>query len=688
MRPVSPLKSVEQWLSLERFDYSRIARQWAELRLLARLADQLGAPAQAMLVVTSGPLREAFPARACGLERRLGAREPPSAAGALLWRVSFAVPLELVEFERTLFALTATDQIERGLPRPKLRPWTPQALRFAEPGAPTSARRRGQPGGQMRHRIAALSTAVVITALSSPAASLAATGLTGHAAPGADLGTRATPVTGSENPVPPQPRVMQPIIDLSAAPVKRRTASSKKRVGRPARHTETTITRVFSAPAQPSIPRPGPASSNPTSPSTHPAPRAPSSPPNRLLTPAPLRPPASHHLTGDAKRHSHGHAGPADPSGGAPLLPPRRPAGPVKRGTDSDDPTTSASPGSTQATNLPSPATFSAPTAWSGTVSTDPSLAGALSNLSGPLADGDHPPAFLIPIYIEAGRRYDVPWQILAAINGIESDYGRDLSTSSAGAVGWMQFEPGTWREYGRPVDGHDVANPYDPRDAIFAAARYLAAAGAAQNISGAVLAYNHAGWYVAEVLSRARAIAASLHPGPRKTKRGVVSVYFADPRREHHVAVYRGGVMSHYDRLIASANMVSAADFPYLYGGGHEQPARFGPFDCSGSVSYVIQQAGYLAPTTVSGEIPIWKFPAGPGRVTIFYNVTHTFMRIGNRYFGTSGFARPGGGAGWFDTARLPASYLAQFRQVHVPRLGVNSFAPAAMPATTARSH
>ena len=60
---------------------------------------------------------------------------------------------------------------------------------------------------------------------------------------------------------------------------------------------------------------------------------------------------------------------------------------------------------------------------------------------------------------------------------------------------------------------------------------------------------------------------------------------------------------------------------------------------------------------------------------MTIFYNPTHTFMRIGNRYFGTSGFARPGGGAGWFDVDKLPASYLAQFHEAHVPGLGPNSF-------------
>jgi hypothetical protein len=144
----------------------------------------------------------------------------------------------------------------------------------------------------------------------------------------------------------------------------------------------------------------------------------------------------------------------------------------------------------------------------------------------------------------------------------------------------------------------------------------------------------------------------------------------------------YSGGILSHYDRLIATANMVSAADFPYRWGGGHEQPAHFGPFDCSGSVSYVMQQAGYRVPTTVAADIGAWHLPSGPGRVTIFYDAVHTFMRIGDRYFGTSGFARPGGGAGWFDVDRLPASYLAQFHEVHVPGLGANSFSLHSLPA------
>jgi len=61
-------------------------------------------------------------------------------------------------------------------------------------------------------------------------------------------------------------------------------------------------------------------------------------------------------------------------------------------------------------------------------------------------------PPFLLPIYQAAGIEYDVPWQLLAAINEIETDYGRNLSVSTAGAVGWMQFLPSTWAKYGVDV--------------------------------------------------------------------------------------------------------------------------------------------------------------------------------------------------------------------------------------------
>jgi hypothetical protein len=116
-------------------------------------------------------------------------------------------------------------------------------------------------------------------------------------------------------------------------------------------------------------------------------------------------------------------------------------------------------------------------------------------------------PPFLLPIYQAAGVEYDVPWQVLAAINEIETDYGRNLSISSAGAVGWMQFLPSTWKQWGIDATNSGVADPYNPVDAIFSAARYLHAAGASKNISNAIFSYNHAGWYVQSVLLRAKLI-------------------------------------------------------------------------------------------------------------------------------------------------------------------------------------
>jgi murein DD-endopeptidase MepM/ murein hydrolase activator NlpD len=116
-------------------------------------------------------------------------------------------------------------------------------------------------------------------------------------------------------------------------------------------------------------------------------------------------------------------------------------------------------------------------------------------------------PPFLLPIYQAAGIEYDVPWQVLAAINEIETDYGRNLSVSSAGAVGWMQFLPSTWKQWAVDATGNGVADPYNPVDAIFTAARYLHAAGASKNVSRAIFAYNHATWYVQSVLLRAQLI-------------------------------------------------------------------------------------------------------------------------------------------------------------------------------------
>jgi murein DD-endopeptidase MepM/ murein hydrolase activator NlpD len=114
-------------------------------------------------------------------------------------------------------------------------------------------------------------------------------------------------------------------------------------------------------------------------------------------------------------------------------------------------------------------------------------------------------PPFLLPIYQAAGTAYGVPWQVLAAINEVETDYGRDLNVSSAGAEGWMQFLPSSWATYAVDANGDGFKDPYNPADAIFAAARYLRAAGAATSLRGAVFSYNHSQAYVESVLLRAK---------------------------------------------------------------------------------------------------------------------------------------------------------------------------------------
>jgi len=113
--------------------------------------------------------------------------------------------------------------------------------------------------------------------------------------------------------------------------------------------------------------------------------------------------------------------------------------------------------------------------------------------------------ASLREIWQRAGSAYGIPWNVLAAINKVESNFGQNMGPSSAGAIGWMQFMPSTWLRWGVDADGDGVADPWIATDAIYAAARYLAASGGQTDISRAIFSYNHADWYVQEVLDLAR---------------------------------------------------------------------------------------------------------------------------------------------------------------------------------------
>lgn len=116
-------------------------------------------------------------------------------------------------------------------------------------------------------------------------------------------------------------------------------------------------------------------------------------------------------------------------------------------------------------------------------------------------------PKDYIPVYQAAAAHYKLGPEgpnYLSAIHKIETGYGSNVTYSTAGAMGHMQFMPATWQSYA--VDVNDgKRNVWDPEDGIFGAARYLKASGAPGDWNGAVFAYNHAGWYVSEVTNDAK---------------------------------------------------------------------------------------------------------------------------------------------------------------------------------------
>ena len=123
---------------------------------------------------------------------------------------------------------------------------------------------------------------------------------------------------------------------------------------------------------------------------------------------------------------------------------------------------------------------------------------------------GSARPSTYLQLFRASAARYcpGMSWTVLAAIGQIESGDGSNMGPSSAGALGPMQFMPSTWREWGITAFGESGApDIMDPFDAVPAAARLLCAAGAGspRGLYGAVFVYNHADWYVNEVLALAQ---------------------------------------------------------------------------------------------------------------------------------------------------------------------------------------
>lgn len=247
-----------------------------------------------------------------------------------------------------------------------------------------------------------------------------------------------------------------------------------------------------------------------------------------------------------------------------------------------------------------------------------PSAPGAGGGATG-AAGADIPPAML-ELYREAATTcVGLPWTVLAAIGTIESDNGQsDLpgvqsGANAAGAEGPMQFLPATFAEYAEPVPigGADPPSPYDPTDAVYAAARLLCANGAAggTDIAGAIFAYNHSTSYVQQVLTLAQSyggIAATPVDLPGSTA-GAVAVEWA----------------------------LAQIGTPYVWGG--ETPGV--GFDCSGLVQAAYAVAGIRLPRVAQDQYDgTPKLPAGsplsPGDLVFFggdpSSIDHVGLYVG----------------------------------------------------------
>jgi murein DD-endopeptidase MepM/ murein hydrolase activator NlpD len=394
-----------------------------------------------------------------------------------LWRGAFPVPEDLATASAASFALSVAGQILE-LPRPRLDVLDIQVPDLRPHGSwPTSLRRAA-----LAIAIASqLGAPALLPAAAHAGAPVVEAGETESRRPGPPGQPGSEPPSGGEAPAGEPP-----------APEARAPEGSETQPPHPAEPREPAGTPPGEP--QPSEPQ-GPPPAAPAQPPAAPA-RSGIGTAYKLRVPSPAKggapdgagthptdPPRPHR----GSRGSHVHA----PHHGRRARPGTH-RGQRPGGND-------ARPG-LDAAPLPQP-----PSPWA----PSPELAQLQSILPSILQAGaeDAPPPFLIRIYHAAGRRYGVPWTVLAAINQLESDFGRDLSVSSAGAIGWMQFMPQTWREWAVDADRDGIADPYSPWDAIFTAARYLRASGASRDLPGAIFAYNHATWYVAAVMLRAQAI-------------------------------------------------------------------------------------------------------------------------------------------------------------------------------------
>jgi Transglycosylase SLT domain len=275
-------------------------------------------------------------------------------------------------------------------------------------------------------------------------------------------------------------------------------------------------------------------------------------------------------------------------------------------------------------------------------------------------------PARYLSLYQQAARRYGLDWAILAGIGKVECDHGRDPdpsctsegSVNSAGAGGPAQFLAATWSRYGVDGDGDGRIDRWDPADAIYGMANYLRASGAPGDYRKAIFAYNHAGWYVAEVEHWA-----SLYRGATQASGGGgagVSATTVDWSGVGPVELTQGAqaLLSPSDAHVAlvpaqappavQAMVIAGNELQGLpYGpDGHPDPRGAINEDCSSTVNYVLYRSGVRPIVEIVHDNPLaqdyvgWGDP-GPGKWVTIYATTaptdHVFIVIAGLRLDTS---------------------------------------------------
>ena len=192
-----------------------------------------------------------------------------------------------------------------------------------------------------------------------------------------------------------------------------------------------------------------------------------------------------------------------------------------------------------------------------------------------------------------------LPWQVLAGVAKVESNFGQNMAMSPAGAIGYGQFLSSTWAAYGHG------GSPFDFHAALPAMAWYLCDHGGSSDLRTALFAYNHADWYVDQVLA---------------------------------VAV-------RYGYLAPGAPTSQAVDVarsqlgrPYVWGGASPQTS----FDCSGLIQWTYSQLGISLPRTAQEQFDattrVSPSQLKPGDLVFFAQtyassdpITHVGLYIGN---------------------------------------------------------